>query len=105
MNLKKSEPGIAMDQSTEDAGTIAALMIRFREYRLPRAQRMLERVSAGETLSESDIAFLKRIMADDENGQRLLKRHPEYHSLVSKFIDLYSEITARALENEKNAGT
>ena len=94
-----------MEQKTEDAGTIAALMIRFREYRLPRAQRMLERVNAGETLSDSDIEFLKRIMADDENSRRLLKRHPEYQTLVSKFIDLYAEITARALENEKSAGS
>ena len=48
-----------MDQKTEDAGTIAALMIRFSEYRLPRAQRMLNRVNAGELLNDSDIAFLK----------------------------------------------
>ena len=30
-----------MEQSEKDAGTIAALMIRFKETRLPRAQRLL----------------------------------------------------------------
>ena len=39
----------------KDAGTIEALMIRFREYRLPRAKRMLERVKQGETLTDPDI--------------------------------------------------
>lgn len=92
-----------MDQDTEDAGTIAALMTRFTEYRLPRAQRLLQRVNAGETLTESDITFLKRVMEDDQHGQDLLARHPEYNTLVCRFIDLYSEITAKALENEKNA--
>jgi hypothetical protein len=43
-----------MDQSEEDAGTIAALMLRMTEYRLPRAERMLERVKSGEKLSDSD---------------------------------------------------
>jgi uncharacterized coiled-coil DUF342 family protein len=49
-----------MDQSEEDAGTIAALMLRMTESRLPRAQRMLEKVKDGETLSTSDIQFLKK---------------------------------------------
>ncbi len=29
-----------MDKSDLDAGTIAALMLRFKEYRLPRAKRL-----------------------------------------------------------------
>ena len=40
-----------MDQSDKDAGTIATLMLRMKESRLPRARRMLERVNGGETLS------------------------------------------------------
>ena len=35
-----------MDQSAKDAGTLEALMIRMKEYRLPRAKRMQERVNA-----------------------------------------------------------
>ena len=90
-----------MDQSTKDAGTIAALMMRFRESRLPRAQRMLERVNGGEKLSDSDIAFLKKVYKDSRNTQPLVKRHPEYHQLVAGFIDLYTEIINKGLENEK----
>jgi hypothetical protein len=73
-----------MDQSTKDAGTIAALMIRMREYRLPRAKRML-----------------RRVYNDSRNTQPLVKRHPEYHDLIVRAIDLYTEIIAKGLENEK----
>jgi len=90
-----------MDQSEEDAGTIAALLLRMTEYRLPRAERMLERVKGGEKLSDSDIRFLKRVYNDSRANQSLLKRNPEYTKLMAGFIDLYHEITSRGLENEK----
>ena len=91
-----------MDKSKQDAGTIAALMVRFREYRLPRAQRLLGRVNEGELLSDDDIRFLKRVYNDGINTQPLVKRNPEYHQLISRAIDLYTEIITRGLENEKN---
>ena len=75
--------------------------MRFRESRLPRAQRMLERVNGGEKLSDSDIEFLKKVYKDSRNTQPLVKRHPEYHQLVAGFIDLYTEIINKGLENEK----
>ena len=90
-----------MEQSKEDAGTIAALMIRFREYRLPRAQRMLEKVNDGEKLSDNDIRFLKKVYKDGRNTQPLVKRHPEYNDLIARYISLYTEIINKGLENEK----
>jgi hypothetical protein len=90
-----------MDQSEKDAGTIAALMIRFKEIRLPRAQRMLEKVNGGEKLSDNDIQFLKRVYNDGRNTQPLVKRHPEYSDLITRAIGLYTEIINKGLENEK----
>ena len=90
-----------MDQSEKDAGTIAALMLRFNQTRLPRAMRLLEKVNGGELLSETDIRFLKRVYRDSRANQSLAKRNPEYLSFVSGFIDLYTEIIAKGLENEK----
>ena len=90
-----------MDQSKSDTGTIAALMIRMKEYRLPRAKRMLEKVNEGETLSDDDIQFLKRVYNDSRNSQGLVKRHPEYHALIAGVLDLYTEIITKGLENEK----
>ena len=85
----------------KDTGTIAALMIRFKEYRLPRAMRMLDRVNAGETLMDNDIAFLKRVFNDARANQQLVKRNPEYKELVSRALALYEEIVDKAMENEK----
>jgi len=90
-----------MDQSTMDAGTIAALMIRLKEYRLPRAKRLLEKVNEGYTLADEDILFLKRVYNDSRTSQPLVKRHPEYHELIARTLDLYAEIITRGLENEK----
>jgi len=91
-----------MDQSEKDAGTIAALMLRFTEYRLPRAQRMLARVNDGEKLSDSDIQFLKRVYADTRKDQSLIKRNPKYDDIITGFIGLYTEIITKGLENEKS---
>ncbi len=93
-----------MDQSSKDAGTIAALMKRFQTYRLPRMQRMHEKVQSGELLSDEDIAFLKRVQADSNNNYELVKRNPSYEGLVSKALGLYTEIIEQGLENEKNRG-
>lgn len=90
-----------MDQDTKDAGTIEALLIRMKEYRLPRAIRMQERVNAGEKISDDDIAFLKRVYNDSRNTSALYDRHPEYDELRIRALDLYSEIITKALENEK----
>jgi len=90
-----------MDQKTEDAGTIAALMIRLKDYRLPRALRLLEKVNEGETLANEDIAFLKRVYDDSRSSQSLVTRHPEYQDLIVRMLDLYTEIITKGLENEK----
>ena len=90
-----------MGKSKNDAGTIAALMLRFKEYRLPRAKKLLEKVNGGDTLSDNDIQFLKRVYEDNRTNQPLVKRHPEYHRLIAGFIELYSEILTKGLENEK----
>ena len=92
-----------MDQEGKDAGTISVLMLRMTETRLPRAHRLLEKVNEGGTLSDSDIRFLKRVFNDSRSNQSLFKRNPEFIDLISRFIDLYSEIVEKALENEKSS--
>lgn len=94
-----------MEQDFKDAGTIAAVMARLQKSRLPRAKRMLERVKQGETLSESDLAFLHRVFDDSRHMRPLVERNPKYLSLVTRMLDLYSDIVSKALENErKQAG-
>lgn len=91
-----------MEQSEKDAGTIAALMLRLKQTRLPRAKLLLDKVSGGDKLSDSDIRFLKRVYEDSRGNHALVLRNPEYHGLITQFIDLYTEIITKGLENEKS---
>ena len=90
-----------MSESTTDAGVIAALVRRFEEFRLPRALELKERVDGGATLTDADIEFLKRVFEDAQQIRPLADRHPEYHELVTRSLNLYQQITKKALENEQ----
>lgn len=90
-----------MSESSGDAGVIAVLLERLEKQRLPRALKLKEKVDRGEPLDDFDITFLKEIMGDITKTKPLLERHPEYKVLVSRMLDLYKEISEKALENEK----
>lgn len=92
-----------MTEKSEDAGLIAVLIDRFESERLPRALELREKVDQGETLNNIDIAFLEQVFADANKLGPLLERHDEYQKLVSQAVELYKEITEKALENEKNS--
>ena len=92
-----------MSEKSEDAGLIAVLIERFESERLPRALELKEKVDKGETLNDIDIAFLEQVFADANKLGPLLERHNEYQKLVSQAVELYSEITEKALANEKNS--
>ena len=92
-----------MSDDPNDAGVIAALVERFEKERLPRALKLKEKVDAGGTLDEFDIAFLERVFEDTGKMKTLLDNHPEWQDLAAQAIHLYSEITRKALENEEAA--
>lgn len=85
----------------KDSGTIAALMKRLQDYRLPRALRLRDRVRAGERLSDEDIAWLERVFRDAKDVRPLVERHPEYRDLAARMAGLYAEIVELATANEK----
>ena len=90
-----------MEQSEKDAGTLAALMLDLEEIRLPRAMQILDKVNAGELLSDYDISFLKNVYEDSRETELLVERHPEYSELICRCLGLYTEIITKGLANEK----
>lgn len=92
-----------MSEPSEDAGVLTVLIQRLETQRLPRALKLKDKVDAGERLADADIAFLNEVLADADKIKPLIDRNPQYHSLATRVVSLYTEITEKALENEKKA--
>lgn len=93
-----------MTASTDkEAGIIQALAERLEKQRLPMALKLKEKVDQGGLLNEADIAFLEEVFAGSAQLKPLLDAHPEWQELAARMLDLYGEITAKALENEQGA--
>lgn len=93
-----------MTKTQEELGVITALLDRLANRRLPRVLDIKKKVDAGEKLDSTDLAYLDRILEDAEEVQRMMaiNPQPEYEELMAQVAHLYKEITAKALENEKN---
>jgi len=93
-----------MAEVSKDTGIAITIIERFETQRLPRALALKVRVDRGERLSDMDIAFLKTVFDDAQHINALVQKHPEWQSTVARAIGLYTEITNKALANEKAAG-
>lgn len=89
-----------MTDVDKQLGVIQATLEQFNKHELPRMLALLERVNRGETLSDLDLSFLQEV-AEDSNRHRTAADHPELTELFSRAVDLFSEITEKALANEK----
>lgn len=90
-----------MNDANKDAALIQVLAERMEKVRLPRALDMKEMVDRGGVLGESDLMFLEEVFRDAGQLAPLLAAHPEWHGLLGRIMQLYKEITEKALENEK----
>jgi len=93
-----------MANISKDTGVILALIERFETQRLPRAQALKAKVDRGDVLSDQDLAFLNQVMEDAQHVKPLVHKHPEWQPLVARAVELYKQITERALANEQAAG-
>ena len=89
-----------MTNADNDAGVIQALLKRFDEQRLPRALELKAKVDGGNKLEQFEVNYLEDILGDIRAIKGLVDRHPEYEALVVKGMQLYTEITEKALQNE-----
>ncbi len=90
-----------MAQVSKDLGVIAVLAKRMVEERLPKALALKERVDRGEVLNELDLAFLEQVVVDANTVKPMMREYPQVLEIAGRMLQLYKEITDRALENEK----
>ena len=87
----------------KDDGTSQVLIKRFVERRLPVLLEMKKSVDAGNPLTEGEIELLSRVIEQEKSFGGVAEKYPEYKPMIAKVIDLYNEITEKALENEQNS--
>lgn len=97
--LRWKERNVA--QVSKDLGVIAVLAKRMVEERLPKALALKERVDRGEVLNDLDVSFLEQVFADANRITPLMKENPQVSDVAGRMMQLYKEITSKALENEK----
>lgn len=92
-----------MDQETTEQGVLTVLLERLEKQTLPRLFDMQARLGRGETLNDADLTFLEESMQEARKTETLVIDHLEYQSLAGKLVDLYKEITDKALANQARA--
>jgi hypothetical protein len=85
----------------EDKGLAVVLIERFEHWILPRTLEIKAKVDRGEKLADYDIEFLEELLKDAQEVKRYVDRAPEYQAIYTRALDLYGEITKKALENEQ----
>lgn len=90
-----------MKHSEQELGTVTVLLDRLAKQRLPRLLAIKAEVDKGECLNSMDLQYLGEVLGDSNRIRALIEKFPEHRDLVDTVSNLYHEVTAKALENEK----
>ncbi len=90
------------ERSNGRCGTIQTLLDRLNKHRLPRLLEIQRKVESAGLLDDVDMRFLRTVQDDAGDVLRLAGRNPQIPSLVTKVVQLYDDITRKALEYEQS---
>jgi hypothetical protein len=92
-----------MSEESEDQGIIQVIVDRMEKQRLPIALELQEKVNRGDTLNDLDLEFLDNVLHDSQKIRAMLDKYPAWQPLAARMVNLYNEITTKALENEQGS--
>lgn len=84
------------------AGTMQAMVEEFEKHRLPILLKIKDKVDRGQRINQGELEFLEQVIEDAGRTMHLMVSYPELHEFCQHVVHFYQEITAKALENEKN---
>jgi hypothetical protein len=90
-----------VSEISKQTGVIAVLAKRMVEERLPKALALKERIDRGEVLNELDLQFLEQVLTDANAAKPLMRDDPRVLEIAGRMLQLYKEITDKALANEQ----
>jgi|GEM_PF-574815 len=96
---KKRESVMNLDRN-DDNNVLEVLLERLNKQRLPHALALEKKVDSGDILNEYDLEFLEEVVGDLGKVKPIYDRHPDYHSLITKLMGLYTHIIQQAAKNE-----
>ena len=92
-----------MTDPTSDTALIIVLLDRLEKWRLPKLLALKEKVDGGGRLDDEELDFLEKAITDARDVMSVIDRHPEYQSLATQIVTLYSDISEKALQIEKES--
>ena len=97
------EVGLAMASTERETGLVEVMVRRLEEQRIPRALELNAKLDRGEGLNDFDLDFLEEALEDATRTMAFIDKHPEWQGLAARLINLYKEITTKALAHERPA--
>ena len=93
-----------MNNNLKDKMILETLLERFEKIRLPRLLDIKAKVEQGNRLDNFDMEFLEEVFTDArENKHYLDNADDQLKGIFMKVLDLYTDITEKAMENEKKS--
>jgi len=88
-----------MSDNLNDIGIIEVVIERLEKQRLPRLLALKDKVDKGESLDDYELEFLEHSIVDARELMPVIDRNPEYQPLAAMVMELYKDISDKALQN------
>ena len=96
---------IHMEETIRRLALKGVILQRLAYQRIPRLLDIKEMLDRGGTLSGLDLEFLDEVFGDAAQNKYIFDENPDIQDLYTRAVDLFEDITGKALENEMQPAT